>query len=138
MSYIVIKTIGGRQYRYQQTSYRVGKKVKTKSVYLGPVAGNGSAFVSYSPRFDEEKALRDIKAADAKYAAMIERFTKEVGLKIGPDNPVPIDKEAARPRAPAPAPAATPAPSATPSALNDAPAGAAANEATSEGKGEAS
>lgn len=138
MTYIVTKTIGGRQYRYQQTSYRVGKKVKTKSVYLGPVAGNGTPFACYSPPFDEEKALRDIEAADAKYAAMIERFTKEVGLKIGPDNPVPIDKEAARPRAPAPAPAATPAPSATPSAPNDAPAGAAANAATSEGKGEAS
>ena len=134
MTYIVIKTIGGRQYRYQQTSYRVGKKVKTKSVYLGPVAGNGSAFVSYSPRFDEEKALRDIKAADAKHAAMLERFTREVGLRVGPSNPVLIEKEPARPRAPAPVPAATPSPSAAPGA----PDGAAPNAATSEGESEAS
>jgi hypothetical protein len=35
---IVTKTQkSGRQYRYAQHSYRVGGKVKTKSVYLGPV-----------------------------------------------------------------------------------------------------
>jgi hypothetical protein len=37
MSYEVIKTIGGRRYRYLQKTYRVGGKVKTKSIYLGPV-----------------------------------------------------------------------------------------------------
>jgi hypothetical protein len=36
---IVIKTIRGRQYRYAQRSYRINGKVKTKSVYLGPVGG---------------------------------------------------------------------------------------------------
>ena len=45
MTYIVTKTINGKQYRYQQTSYRVGKKVKTKSVYLGPVGGGGLSFI---------------------------------------------------------------------------------------------
>jgi hypothetical protein len=39
VSYTVIKTIGGRQYEYLQTSYREGGKVKTKSVYIGPVGG---------------------------------------------------------------------------------------------------
>lgn len=33
----VIKTIGGRQYYYEQHSYRVNGKVKTISKYLGPV-----------------------------------------------------------------------------------------------------
>lgn len=37
MSYIEIKTIKGRKYRYERTSYRVGKKVKHKSKYLGPI-----------------------------------------------------------------------------------------------------
>ncbi len=41
MSYVVIKTIKKRQYRYLQTSYREGKKVRTKSVYLGPASGYG-------------------------------------------------------------------------------------------------
>jgi hypothetical protein len=37
MSYIEIKKIGGKEYRYKRTSYRVGDKVKHKSEYLGPV-----------------------------------------------------------------------------------------------------
>lgn len=36
MAYVVTKIIKGRRYRYRQRSYRVGKKVKTESVYLGP------------------------------------------------------------------------------------------------------
>ena len=37
MSYIEIKKIKGRKYRYERTSYRVGKIVKHKSKYLGPL-----------------------------------------------------------------------------------------------------
>lgn len=37
MSYIEIKTIKGRKYRYERTSYRVGDVVKHTSKYLGPV-----------------------------------------------------------------------------------------------------
>lgn len=37
MSYIEIKTIKHRKYRYERTSYRIGKKVKHKSRYLRPV-----------------------------------------------------------------------------------------------------
>ena len=39
MAYTIIQTIKGRQYRYLQRSYRVGGKVRTKRVYLGPVDG---------------------------------------------------------------------------------------------------
>jgi hypothetical protein len=35
---IVIKTIGGRRYYYEQHSYRDGGKVKTISRYIGPVS----------------------------------------------------------------------------------------------------
>ena len=37
--YIVIKTINGRQYRYRQTTWRDGGRMRTKSEYLGPVDG---------------------------------------------------------------------------------------------------
>jgi transposase len=37
MSYIEIKTIKGRKYRYERKSYRIGKQVKHKSKYLGAV-----------------------------------------------------------------------------------------------------
>ena len=37
--YIVIKTIKGRQYQYQQRTYREAGRVRTKSIYIGPVGG---------------------------------------------------------------------------------------------------
>ena len=37
--YIVIKTIKGRQYQYQQRTYREAGRVRTESVYIGPVGG---------------------------------------------------------------------------------------------------
>ncbi len=38
MSYIEIKTFGGRKYRYERVSIRTGNKVRHTSKYLGPVA----------------------------------------------------------------------------------------------------
>ena len=37
--YIVIKTIKGRQYQYQQRTYREAGRVRTESIYIGPVGG---------------------------------------------------------------------------------------------------
>jgi len=37
MSHIEIYTIDGRKYKYQITNYRVGKKIKHKKKYIGPV-----------------------------------------------------------------------------------------------------
>jgi hypothetical protein len=37
--YEVIKTIKGRQYRYEQETYRENGRVRTHSVYIGPVDG---------------------------------------------------------------------------------------------------
>jgi len=37
MAHIEIYTIKGRKYKYEVTNYRVGKKVKHKKKYLGPV-----------------------------------------------------------------------------------------------------
>jgi hypothetical protein len=91
MSYLVIKTIAGRRYRYLQTSYRVGKKVKTKSVYLGPASGAASIRI-HDPKFDVEKELQRQKAERAKEQQALALFTREVGLKVGPANPIPIEK----------------------------------------------
>ena len=38
--YIVIKTIKGRQYRYRQRTYREAGRVRTESIYIGPVGGS--------------------------------------------------------------------------------------------------
>src|SRR5258708_3811522 len=72
MAYIVIKTIKGRQYRYQQRTYRQGGKVRTETLYLGPVDGgqgrkgvlrrvNDFLKANFPPRhglLDEETMLR--------------------------------------------------------------------------------
>ena len=39
MPYVVVKNINGRQYRYEQETYREGDKVRTRSTYIGPVDG---------------------------------------------------------------------------------------------------
>jgi hypothetical protein len=39
MPYVVVKTINGREYRYEQETYREGGKVRTRSTYIGPVDG---------------------------------------------------------------------------------------------------
>jgi antirestriction protein ArdC len=41
--YVVIKTINGRRYYYRQKTWREGKRVRTLSHYIGPVAGEGSS-----------------------------------------------------------------------------------------------
>jgi hypothetical protein len=72
MAYIVIKTIKGRQYRYQQRTYRQDGKVRTETIYLGPVDGgqrrkgvlrrvNAFLKANFPPRHglpDEEAMLR--------------------------------------------------------------------------------
>lgn len=96
--YIVIKTVrkNGReyQYRYEQTSYRVGKRVRTKSRYLGPIGKALSAIGGFieanrarGPIIDEDALLRSVQAAEAKHAAMIEKFHEVTGLRVGPDDP---------------------------------------------------
>jgi hypothetical protein len=38
--YVVIKTIKGRRYYYRQKTWREGQRVRTRSVYIGPVDGS--------------------------------------------------------------------------------------------------
>ena len=44
------------------------------------------------PVIDEAALLRDVKAKEVAHARMIDRFEKEMGVKMGPSNPVPIEK----------------------------------------------
>jgi hypothetical protein len=78
--YIVIKIIKGRQYRYQQRSYREGTRVRTETIYLGPVGGGirleavpaapGKSMMSnrvrQRGRSDEEKTFKRYDVDDDK------------------------------------------------------------------------
>jgi hypothetical protein len=100
MSYIVIKTIKGRQYQYQQRTYREGGRVRTESIYIGPVGGGirrkgvdraigGFIRANMTPRRglpDDEtmlkqyndKVARETAARDKALAGLHDRF----GLKM--------------------------------------------------------
>ena len=55
MTYRVIKKIKGHSYLYEQSSYRIGEKVKTKSRYLGPVSPSGVRDAAAAPYSKEPK-----------------------------------------------------------------------------------
>jgi hypothetical protein len=107
MSYIVIKNVKGRKYRYRQRTYREGGRVKTESIYLGPVDGTPSPgvlnrlndflhanFEGTQGVPDHDTMLRQFNAAverenqarDKKLAELHEQF----GLKLGDTPPVPV------------------------------------------------
>lgn len=84
--YVVIKTIKGRRYRYLQTSFREGKRVRTKSICLGPVdgavagdpasqgdAGGISAFLDAQWLSREDRMMASAERAAAK----IDKYQRE-------------------------------------------------------------
>jgi hypothetical protein len=117
MSYIVIKTINRRQYRYLQRSYRVGKKVRTESRYLGPVdcgliqraidlvgaqrlSPEDRAIASadrQAARIDEEqRALFGESAterSDRERQEHLDKLQDLYGLTLGPSVPTPVEKD---------------------------------------------
>lgn len=112
MSFIVIKTIKGRQYCYLQRSYREGGRVRTESLYLGPVSGGRrkgvlkslgklvaanraepglrltERMVEESQRLAAARAKAQGEADDAFYVRMHALY----GMTKGAANPVPIEK----------------------------------------------
>jgi hypothetical protein len=85
MTYKVIKRIKGRQYIYEQSSYRLGNKVKTKSKYIGPVnprASGGSAHTQpvKEPTPAPEKESVDV---DDKSSWILEQqLTLDIGVDL--------------------------------------------------------
>jgi hypothetical protein len=117
MSYIIIKTINGRRYRYLQRSYRVGRRVRTESRYLGPANGGiiqgiidlvGAQRLSPEDRAiasaerhtarveEEQRALFGETAAERSGRERQEHLDKLqdlYGLTLGPSVPTPVEKD---------------------------------------------
>jgi transposase len=66
MAYTEIKTIKGRKYRYERTSYRVGKVVKHKSKYLGAVEPVNKRINPNAGRKPKLK-IRDLTKEETKF-----------------------------------------------------------------------
>ena len=74
--YECIKTINGIEYRYQQETYRENGKVKTRSVYIGPVDGGRrkKGLTGFVQNLVKKKDRReDIGESDAEASARVAR-----------------------------------------------------------------
>lgn len=152
MGTIVIKTIKGRRYRYWQRSYRDGGRVRTKSIYIGPVDGGrqrrgilrrlGELIAANRAEpgtrltnqlIDESEKQRQAHEEAEKRAdeAFYSRMHDLYGMVRPVTNPTPIEK-AVSPASPA-APAATTTADAAPAPATESPSaeeGASSTDAT--------
>lgn len=75
--YEIIKTINGIGYRYQQETYRENWRVKTRSVYIGPVDGGRrkrGKLTEFVRELVKKKDRReDIGESDAEASARVAR-----------------------------------------------------------------
>ena len=82
--YTVVKTIKGRTYRHLQRTWREGKRVRTESIYLGPLDGRAgpapdrkrkgiAAFLHAQRLSPEDRAL----ATAEKRTAEIDQYQRE-------------------------------------------------------------
>lgn len=70
MAFIRIRTIAGKQYRYLEERYREGRKVRSRSTYLGPASsgGGGLSFIP-KPVPPEQRGWAYIERLMEKYPA---------------------------------------------------------------------
>lgn len=129
MAFIRIRTINGKQYEYLEERYREGGKVRTRSVYLGPVSKRNPVPL-YEPANIEkmlEEYGRQLKAEEGRLAIAKDKLSKELGVDLSPTT-APIDKGptaaseffAAERASPAQSPSHETAPDVAPSAPGEA------------------
>jgi hypothetical protein len=112
MSFIRTRIIKNRRYRYRETRWREGGRVRSRSEYLGPENGistgggdgNGGGAGFLRRQFTgaggldwdaiEKKMLEQIKVQDKAREEKLSELHEKFGLVIGPAAPVPIDKPA--------------------------------------------
>lgn len=75
--YRVIKNIGGRRYAYDQRTWRENGKVKTKSIYVGPVDGEGGGILNRREKRKEQNLAADLDHALVMVARMTGRSVED-------------------------------------------------------------
>ena len=112
--YLVVKTVKGRRYLYEQQTWREGKRVRTQSRYIGPLGGGqlpskrrgvlkqvGDFIKAQGPLFskgpDEERFFKQHLELEARRNAAIdakvERLHELYGLRMPAANPVPVEPQ---------------------------------------------
>jgi len=83
--YIVVKTINGHRYRYRQKTWREGRRVRTRSEYIGPAGGESkpaesSRTTTLTLPFSETSPADDSSAYSAAAEAAIRALTETNAL----------------------------------------------------------
>src|SRR5260221_7627072 len=82
MAYIRIHTIKGHKYVYKHESYRVGKKVKKRTTYLGPAHAIGPVIRALA-KIATNKTLRNgLMKSDAELLAEF-AARQRAGVELG-------------------------------------------------------
>ncbi len=107
--YTVIKTVKGRRYLYKQRTWREGKRVRTESVYVGPLDAHspkkrkrkgvlraiaGLIAANRTPKalvVDEQELLRYQEAREKERQAKLKALHAAYGLKMPAANPIPVE-----------------------------------------------
>jgi hypothetical protein len=109
MSFILVRTRKNRRYLYRETRWREGRRVRSRSDYLGPLDSSAAGARPFDEAQDRAMAVAEREAAkvDAYQRAMfgetgleksqreqrehLDRLQDDYGLRIGPSNPVPVE-----------------------------------------------
>ena len=107
MAFTRVRTIKGKRYLYKEERWREGKRVRSKSSYLGPVGAALNAlggFIAvnlkregYSYSLSDADLARHnelVAAREAEQQAFLDELHEAYGLKVGPSDPVPVEKGA--------------------------------------------
>jgi hypothetical protein len=81
MSFVRIRTIKGRRYRYKETRWREGGKVRSRSESLGPADGWTNVYGTDGDPFARAEMHRaDLR--DAAHAARVANLFSDIGLSV--------------------------------------------------------
>jgi hypothetical protein len=101
MSFIRVRTIKGKKYRYEETRWREGGKVRSRSVCLGAIGADEPvgwfrAQLGENHGIDWDAIGKQMvdrqQAEDAKQAAFAARVYLDFGMKVGTGQPVEVHK----------------------------------------------
>lgn len=87
MTFYCIKRIKGRPYLYRQTNYRIGGKVVSDTVYIGPAAGAvpyGATPKSIDPSDDKQRRQVEAKISRS-LSVTAERLAREQARQLRQD-----------------------------------------------------
>lgn len=92
MSFIRVRTIKGKKYRYLETRWREGRRVRSRSQYLGAAGVPDHGIGQFGLEKLDAGRVEAERAERATTEAGLAELHDKYGLKMPADNPVPEEK----------------------------------------------